>query len=170
MAHPLVDQLRFARSEFVRALEGLSDEEARRRFEPMNCISWIIGHLAWHEQLYWLKAAQGTVLVPQVKELTARKGPATTPSLEDMWAAWHTVTEGADPYLDTLTTDRLQTHYEWEKGRPAFESIGTMLRRVTYHYWYHIGEAQAIRQLLGHPDLPEFVGKIGAEAPYRPEG
>jgi len=27
----------------------------------------------------------------------------------------------------------------------------------------------AIRQTLGHTDLPEFVGDIDKEAPYRPE-
>lgn len=168
MAHPLVDQLRFTRSEFVRALEGLTDAEARRRFGPINCISWMIGHLAWHEQLYWLKLAQGRLVVPELEQLTARRGPATTPPLADMWAAWHEVIQAADPYLDTLTTEQLQTHYRWG-DRPAFESIGTMLRRVTYHYWYHTGESQAVRQMLGHGDLPEFVGEIGAGAPYRPE-
>jgi len=40
---------------------------------------------------------------------------------------------------------------------------------MTYHYWYHIGEIQAIRQLLEQPDLPEYVGPIETEAPYRPE-
>ncbi|MCC6805621.1 MAG: hypothetical protein IT319_22255, partial [Anaerolineae bacterium] len=54
-------------------------------------------------------------------------------------------------------------------GTPLDESIGTMLRRVTYHYWFHIGESQAIRQLLGHTNLGVFVGGIGDEAPYRPE-
>ena len=44
MTHPLVTQLRFARSELMRCLEGVSDQDARRRFEPMNCISWIVGH------------------------------------------------------------------------------------------------------------------------------
>jgi hypothetical protein len=44
MTQPLVIQLRFARNELMRALEGVSDEEARRRFEPMNCISWMVGH------------------------------------------------------------------------------------------------------------------------------
>ena len=44
MAQPLVIQLRFARSELMPALEGVSDEEARRRCEPMNCISWMVGH------------------------------------------------------------------------------------------------------------------------------
>ena len=37
-----------------------------------------------------------------------------------------------------------------------------------YHYWFHLGEAYAIRQLLGHPDLPEFVGDM-SEALYRAE-
>ena len=39
MIHPLVTQLRFTRSEFTRCLEGVSEEDARRRLLPMNCIS-----------------------------------------------------------------------------------------------------------------------------------
>ncbi|MEP7293389.1 MAG: DinB family protein, partial [Chloroflexota bacterium] len=54
MPHPLIEQLRFTRSEFQRALAGVTDEDARRRFMPMNSISWIIGHLANQEQRYWL--------------------------------------------------------------------------------------------------------------------
>ena len=50
--HPLVIQLRFTRSEFERCLDGVSDEDARHCFEPMNCISWIIGHLASQEHIY----------------------------------------------------------------------------------------------------------------------
>jgi hypothetical protein len=38
-----------------------------------------------------------------------------------------------------------------------------------YHYWFHLGEAHAIRQMLGHPDLPQFVGDM-SRAVYRPEG
>jgi hypothetical protein len=82
---------------------------------------------------------------------------------------WHTVTQAADPYLDTLTTATLQEE-PLREGRPAGQSIGSALQRVTYHYWYHIGEIQAIRQMLGHGDLPEYVGDIETEAPYRPEG
>ena len=43
MAHPLVDQLRFARSEFRRGLEGISDEDALTRLLPMNSLGWKIG-------------------------------------------------------------------------------------------------------------------------------
>ena len=41
------------------------------------------------------------------------------------------------------------------------------LLRVLYHYWYHIGESMAIRQLLGHEKLPQFVGDPDGKAPYR---
>ncbi len=37
------------------------------------------------------------------------------------------------------------------------ENLGTMLLRTTYHYFFHTGEAHAVRQQLGHPDLPFFV-------------
>jgi hypothetical protein len=40
---------------------------------------------------------------------------------------------------------------------------------VIYHYWFHVGEIISIRQILGHRDVPEFVGDIDGEAPYRPE-
>ena len=45
-----------------------------------------------------------------------------------------------------------------------------MLLRAIYHYWYHTGETGALRQQLGHTDLPQFVGALGTDAPYRTEG
>lgn len=168
MAHPLVAQLRFTRGEWLRALADVSDADARRRCPPLNCIGWLVGHLASQEHRYWVVRAQGRTILPRLDDLVGYGRPAGTPPLADMWAAWHTATHAADPYLDTLTTDLLQGHMTVD-GRPLPESVGTMLQRVIYHYWYHIGEAQAIRQLLGHADLPEFVGDIGAGGPYRPE-
>ena len=53
--------------------------------------------------------------------------------------------------------------------RPDDSSIGTYLLRNIYHYWYHLGEALAARQVLGHTALPDFVGDIDGLAPYRPE-
>jgi uncharacterized damage-inducible protein DinB len=166
--HPLVTQLRFTRSEFVRCLEGVSPEDAVRRLEPMNCISWIIGHLANQENRYWVLWAQGQNIAPGLNERVGWGKPPTTPPLDEMWAVWRDITRAADEFLDTLTTDRLQTYLEWD-GEPLGESVGTMLRRNTYHYWYHLGEAHAIRQQLGHTDLPQFVGDM-SEALYRPEG
>jgi hypothetical protein len=108
MAHPLVDQLRFTRSEFVRGLEGLSGSDAQKRIMPMNSISWIIGHLAWQEQRYWLFRSQGKLLFPQLNELFAYGRPASSPPLSEAWSLWRSVTEAADPWLDALVTETMQ--------------------------------------------------------------
>jgi DinB family protein len=167
MPHPLVAQLRFTRSEFLRALEGLTADEAARRIGPMNPIAWTVGHLAWHEQMLWLDRAQGKTVVPEVKQCGFGK-PPSNPPFDKMMAAWQEITSTADPYLDALTPETLLTAYERDPRRPP-ESVGTSLLRLTYHYWYHLGESQAVRQMLGHQNLPSFVGEIGDRAPYRPE-
>ena len=79
MTHPLVTQLRFARSEFVRCLEGVTDEDARHCIMPMNCISWMVGHMAAQEQYYFIYFPQGEVPHPQLNKLVGFGHPATTP-------------------------------------------------------------------------------------------
>jgi len=134
----------------------------------MNCISWTVGHLAWHEQRTWLIRAQSKTLFPKLNELFAYGAPMNTPSFTEMLETWRIVTEAADPFLDTLTTETLQNDLLLN-GEIVGQTFGSALRRITYHYWYHIGEIQAIRQMLEHKNLPEYVGDIEAEAPYRPE-
>jgi uncharacterized damage-inducible protein DinB len=167
VTHPLVDQLRFARAEFRRGLAGVTDDEATQRFGPINSIGWMVGHLAAHEAWYWRWLLRGEPLAPDLAAVQSGQ-PASTPSLAAMWVAWEAVTTDAGTYLDSLTSEALLTHL-MRDGKEARESLGTMIRRLTYHYWFHLGEAVAVRQLLGHTDLPEFVGAIGREAPYRVE-
>lgn len=168
MPHPLINQLRFTRSEFLRAVKGVGEEEARKRLTPMNCISWNIGHLAWQEQQYFLTYGQGQVLLPEISRNFAYGAPGSTPSLKEMLTAWQTITRAADPWLDTLTSATLQMNVI-SKGKPIKYTYGNLLQRVIYHYWYHLGENMAIRQQLGHDHLPQFVGAIDSKAPYRPE-
>lgn len=168
MTHPLVDQFRFTRQEWLRGLQGVSEEDGARHFGPMNCISWTVGHLAWHEHRYWVELAQGKLIYPQLNEMYAYGAPMSTPSLREMLAVWQAATEAADPFLDSLTTEGLLRDLPRE-GKSVGQSVGSALRRVTYHYWYHTGEIQAIRQMLGQANLPEYVGDIEIEAPYRPE-
>lgn len=168
MVHPLVEQLRFARSEFARGLVGVTDEEARKRFGPMNSISWMVGHLADQEQRYWFQRRGLPTLFTELNELVGHGKPATTPPLDDMVRAWNTITKTSDQYLDSLTTSDLQAHFVTD-GRRVEESIGTLMLRVIYHYWFHNGETQAIRQLHGHSGLPQYVGDLNSAAAYRPE-
>lgn len=166
MAHPLVDQLRFTRSEWLRALDAIPEADGVVRLQPMNSISWMVYHLAWHEQLNFLTRLQDVTPVPEAGELAASGGPASTPPLGAAMAAWHTVTTAADPALDRLDTAALEAAMP---GAPTPRSVGSTIQRIIYHYWSHIGEIIAIRQMLGHDDVPEFVGSIDTEAPYRAE-
>jgi hypothetical protein len=168
MAHPLVTQLLFTRAEWLRGLKGVSPEEGTRHFGQMNCISWIVGHLAWHEQKYWLERAQGIILYPELNKLFAFGAPMSSPDLKEMTSIWRKVTKQSLPYLESLGKEVMVSEL-LRKGKPVGQTVGSAMHRITYHYWYHIGEIQAIRQMLGHQDLPVYVGNIEKQAPFTPE-
>jgi len=81
MTHLLVNQLRFARSEFSRALDGVSAEDAVRRIMPLNCISWMVGHLANQENRYWVSLGQSKILAPGLMIWSA----TTSPPVPRLW-------------------------------------------------------------------------------------
>jgi uncharacterized damage-inducible protein DinB len=83
-----------------------------------------------------------------------------------MWSVWREITSVADQYLETITAQELDTYFQI-RGKQIGENVGTLLMRNIYHYWFHAGEAYAIRQQLGHTNLPEFVGNMEL-AKYRP--
>lgn len=166
--HPLVDQLRFTRREFMRAIRGVSAEDAVKRILPMNSLSWNVGHLAWQEQRYFLYFGQGITPFPDIAKEFAYGAPASTPSLERTVKAWKAITKAADPWLDGLTSDRLAARAV-SRGKEVAFIHGNLLQRTIYHYWYHTGENMAIRQQLGHGSLPQFVGNLDDAATYRPD-
>ena len=164
MAHIVVEQLRLARQKWMEGLDGVSQAEGFKRLGQMNSIGWMVGHLASFEQFAWLEIAQGQVISEAVK--ACRFGqPPSTPPLDEMVAAWHQIIEASNPYLDSLTNEQLVRHLSW-RGQALPDNIGTLIWRFTWHYWYHLGEMQAIRQMLGHKDLPQFVGSIPANVGF----
>lgn len=166
--HPLVDQLRFTRAEWLRGLKGVTEEGAARHFGPMNSIGWIVGHLTWQEQRYLLDRPQGIMLREDIQKEFFSGAPMTTPSFAEMLKAWRAITRATDPFLDQLTTEKLLVDLPFN-GKRSGQSQGSAIRRMTYHYWFHIGEIQAIRQQIDNVGLPQYVGNIEGKAPYRRE-
>jgi len=156
MALNIINQLRFTRREFKKGFSGIEEKDGFQRLLPMNSIGWIVGHLAWHEQFYWLTRAQGKILVPEIIDQVGFNKPASTPSLKEMIDFWGEITIASDEYLNNLSLKDLMNCMV-VKGKELPFNIGTMISRVIYHYWYHNGEIQAIRQLQGHKNLPDFV-------------
>jgi hypothetical protein len=167
MAHPRVEQLRFARSEFARGLAGVPPGVAQHELGQMNSIGWMVAHLAWHEQLSWLTRAQGITPFPHLLDMAANGAPKSNPDFAEAFDTWQQICALADPWLDGLTRDRLDEISGRPSGHP--QTIGTALLRMTYHYFVHIGEASAVRQVVEGGSLPEFVGLIQVEAPWRSE-
>lgn len=168
MPHPLVLQLRFTRYEFHRSLRGLDPKDAEVRIMPMNCISWNVGHLAWQEQRYFLIYGMKIKPFPKIAKDFAYGAPASTPPLEEVLNAWKSITTETEIWLNTLTSEML-TAPVVSQNKEIKYTFGNLLLRTIYHYWYHIGENLAIRQQLGHTNLPEFVGNLDSRAPYLPE-
>ena len=160
MPHPLVTQLRFTRDELVRGLQGVTDDEARRRFQAMNSISWMIGHMAWQEQRYWLFRAQGQVPLPDLNERVANGKPATTPPLEEMWTAWRAVTRAGDPWLDALTTEGMQA--------PLAEGFGSSpdarpWRPPRFRGRHRLARAVPPRVMAdGEQEIGRLIGRFGS--------
>ncbi len=166
MTHPLVNQLKFAREKWLTGYEGLSAEDAIKRQGDANCPSWMVGHLACFEQLTWCELAQGR-LVTEVVKICDFGLPATTPPLDEMLAAWQQIIPICNVYLDTLTDADMMTRLTWPNGKPFWDDIGTTILRHTWHYWYHLGEMQALRSALGHKNLGPYIGKITAGGKYQ---
>jgi hypothetical protein len=151
--HTLVQMLYLTRQEFERNLVGLTDEDARKRFEPMNCISWIIAHVACQHQAYFVDWPKNQNVDSRFQPY-GYGAPPSQPSLEEAMTLWKDTCSSSDTWLQTSTKASLQE--KCKNPLAGGESWGTLLVRCIFHTWYHMGEINSIRQLLGHR-APQFV-------------
>ena len=151
--HTLVQMLYLTRKEFERNLVGLPDGDARKRVEPMNCISRIIAHVVSQHRAFFVDWPVGREIDPRYAPY-GYGNPASQPPLEEALSLLREACRDADTWLQAATKDSLQS-----KGKfttPEGENGGTLLVRNIFHTWCHLGEISSIRQILGHK-LPEFV-------------
>ena len=93
--HPIVEQLRITRSEWLRALAGVKPSDATVHHGAMNSIGWIVGHLAWQEQRYLLLRPQKIKLRQDIQQAFTTGGPMSTPALKDTLTAWKQITRAS---------------------------------------------------------------------------
>lgn len=159
-AHHLVRYLQHARRELRRAVDGMALPDLERHVGGINSVAWMVGHLAWQEQAYWL-TSRGE---PALADLDAygRGRPDATSEFDALFAVWVRVTAAADGWLTRLGDADVRSHL---RGRRLFEqeNVGTLLTRTSSHYYLHIGQITAVRRLLDDR-VPAFVGsQAGAE-------
>ncbi len=162
-----VELARFAISEFERNLEGLTDDEARVRAKKadgteMNSISWTIGHIAAH----WIGVsayASGEDSQRRFLGPDANPTPLSLSEALEMVGEARTACDWLGGANDKLLSTTREEHIASLGGQ---ESIGTALVRVTLHTWFHLGEINAMRQMLGHGEIP-FVGQLIGNLEWR---
>ena len=86
--------------------------------------------------------------------------------ISEVMDMWKQVMPVANQYLETLTEPDLLTHLKFPNGANFWDDIGTTILRHTWHYWYHLGESQAIRSGMGHKNLPPFIGNMAGYGQY----
>jgi len=155
--HRLVQLQQLTRKEFERILQGLTDEDARKRIEPMNCISWIVGHVSNQQHLFFADWPRGKEIDPRYKEF-GYGSLASQPPLDEVMTLWRASCDEADGWLQAATEDSLEKKSPLTS--PEVENGGTLLVRNIFHTWYHTGEISSIRQILGHQSA-QFVDMHG---------
>jgi hypothetical protein len=163
------DLATFALHSFGRGLEKLSLVDAETRVRKAdgsetNAISWIVAHLARH----WLSAREdaGMGAIPGSWDRFATGSPdGTPPPLAEALQILERAKEGigwiADAGEDLLTNG--------PPSRRSGERPGTRLMRALLYTWFHIGEINGIRQVLGHPEIG-IVGKMAGNLEWRTDG
>ncbi len=151
--HLLVEELYLSRREFERNLEGLTDDNARKRIEPMNYISWIIAHVANQHRTFFVDWPASRETNPLYKPY-GFGAPPSQPPLEKALTLYRNACKDSDAWLQSATSESLQKTFACNSL--ANENAGTLLVRCIFHTWCHIGEISSIRQILGHKP-PQFV-------------
>jgi hypothetical protein len=118
----------------------------------MNAISWTVGHIAGH----WLGRP------PRMDRYSFGSTDPTPPSLEEARAVLTEAITATERWLPNADAERLASMPDALGG----ESVGTGIMRATLHTWFHIGEINAVRQMLGHAEIP-YVGAMLGNLEWR---
>ena len=162
------DLARFALFSSDRGLEGLGEQDATTRLtkadgSETNSISWTVAHLGRH----WLSArtdALGESVSASLQRFATGSTDPTPPSLLDARGVLDAAQQSID-WIEGASDGFLSN------GPPSArngERPGTRLMRAVLHTWFHIGEINGIRQMLGHAEIG-FVGKMAGNLEWHPE-
>jgi hypothetical protein len=155
--HTLVDMLYLSRREFERNLVDLKDEDARKRIEPMNCISWIIAHVACQHRAYFVDWPEGKSIDPRYAPY-GYGSPPSQPPLDQAMKLWRDAVDESKAWLEAATDESLKEICQ--NSLANGENWGALLVRCIFHTWCHLGEISSVRQVLGHKP-PQFVNMHG---------
>lgn len=139
---------------FLRALDGVTDEQARQSGEKTNSMLWIAAHIV-SVRASFLRAMGGSPGVPWAAQFSRGSDPATVtewPSLADVREHWTAVHADFMARLELLTPDAVAAATRVPGLEPTMLGV---LGLAALHDSYHVGQLALCRRTLG---LERLVG------------
>jgi len=145
----VAEQLNVTCERLRRAVEGITEQEARRVLEGrLAPIVWQVGHVAVIDAAFVQRGGGSTAVGPRYPELFKQGtgGAADYPPLAEVWGVFSSVHQG-------LLAVAAEAEYTKPLESPTrvFTNVGEMLIFACYHRGYHVGKTATLRALLGKP-------------------
>ena len=151
---PLVGLVLEAWADFDRVVEGLSAEAAVLNPHGQSSAAWALGHCTEHLDRWINHTLQGLDRHPLLGSDRFRMG---SEGAADDWdairAATAEVRDAARPYLEGITSDRLDQRHVFKgavtKALGGELTLRYALIRIGAHHYFHIGVIACQRDLRG---------------------
>jgi hypothetical protein len=146
MTHALIGQFLLTNDQVNKYYFDLSDDDIKAVFKPINCIGWLIGHMALGNYQFLFKNI-GNV-IPEDAKLYGNGQPHSTPDKNFILNMWEDSADNLKKWIINVSDDDLINNMTG-KMKDEKVNLGTDLSRMMFHTWNHLGEIASVRQLLG---------------------
>jgi len=136
-------------------VDGVSHEESLIQPQPDgNCLNWVLGHLVCiNGRALGLFGQEPETLGGRLDRYDRGSPPLTDPAeaidLDELRAAWDTVTERWDAGLAALPDGALDQPAPFSPSGNPNETVRSLVSTVAFHQAYHAGQLGVLRRIAG---------------------
>lgn len=154
MGIKIIDQYKITNNQVLNYINDISDEESKAIFTPLNCISWTLGHLSRYNNLAFAARDKGEEIPEKFRDFE-NGSPHSQKDLSYVKGLWEQTLNDTDKFLDNLKEEDLKRILNNDSY--DVDNLGTVMTRMIFHSWNHLGEIASVRQLLGkNPGNPGY--------------
>lgn len=138
----------------AKALDGLSEADARKHPGDANPIYWILGHIAVYRNTVATLFGVGSEVpwAAPFKRLSQPDPNATGPSLSEIRAALTNAFAPLAARFANVTEAELDAPAPFKLPTPD-PSMRGLVAFMAYHEAYHLGQIAYVIKWLGHPGI-----------------
>tara|TARA_B100000315_G_C14425783_1_gene517763 strand:+ start:155 stop:640 length:486 start_codon:yes stop_codon:yes gene_type:complete len=154
MGIKIIEQYKITNNQVLNYINDISDEESKAIFAPLNCISWTLGHLSRYNNLTFAARDKGEQIPEKFRDFE-NGSPHSQKDLSYVKGLWEKTLNDTDKFLDNLKEEDLKRILNNDSY--DVDNLGTVMTRMIFHSWNHLGEIASVRQLLGkNPGNPGY--------------